>query len=600
MAQDGKIKKRKEQRPEDTWSTEDLFPTDEAWREAFEKVKKEAPALTRYRGRLAESPEVLYAYLKEKEALEEAAERVYVYTSLKNDEDTRNSVYQGMKGQVVSWLAQWQQETAFETPELIQLSEETLERFYKEKPELTLYRRMFQAVLRRKAHTLSQPEEALLAGAGELGDAPDQIYSVLANADLTFPSAQDVAGRLHPLTNGSYGTLMRSQDAELRRDTFRNLYGEYEKFQNTMAATLNAHVKRNVFFARARKYGSCLEAALDRTEVPVSVYHQLVETVHRHMEPMHRYMAFRKKQMGLDALHMYDIYVPLVSDLEVDIPFEDARDEILAAMAVLGPEYQALLRKSFQERWMDIYENEGKRSGAYSCGARVHPYILLNQKDTLDSEFTLVHELGHAIHSYLSTANQPPVYADYVIFVAEVASTCNEALLMQYLLSRTKDRKMQAYLLNYFLEQFRTTLYRQTMFAEFEEQIHRMAEEGETLTADVLRQRYYDLNRFYYGDAVEMDPEIAVEWARVPHFYYNFYVYQYATGFAAAIALSRKILEEGQPAVERYLEFLKGGCSADPISLLKIAGVDMTMAEPVEQALEYFAQLLQEMEERMA
>ncbi len=600
MAQDGKIKKRSEQRREDTWSTEDLYPSDEAWREAFEKLKTEAPALARYQGRLGESGAVLYEYFQEKEKLEEAVEQLYVYTSLKSDEDTRNSVYQGMKGQILSWLAQWQQSMAFETPELTQLTPETLEKFYQEKPELELYRRLLDVVQRRKAHTLSQPEEALLAAAGELGDAPDQIYSVLANADLTFPSAQDISGKLHPLTNGSYGTLMRSQDAELRRDAFRNLYEVYGKFANTMAATLNAHVKQNVFFSRARKYGSCLEAALDRTEVPVSVFHQLINSVHRHMDTMYRYMAFRKKQMGLEELHMYDIYVSLVPDLEVDIPFDQARDEVIDAMAVLGPEYQAVLKKSFEQRWMDIYENEGKRSGAYSCGAKVHPYVLLNQKDTLDSEFTLAHEMGHAMHSYLSNANQPPVYADYVIFVAEVASTCNEALLMNYLLSKTEDKKMRAYLLNYFLEQFRTTLYRQTMFAEFEEKIHQMAEAGETLTADILKKEYYDLNRLYYGDAVDMDEEIAVEWARVPHFYYNFYVYQYATGFAAAIALSQKIIQEGQPAVDRYLQFLKGGCSTDPISLLKMAGVDMTTSEPVDRALEYFARLLDEMEELMA
>ncbi len=600
MAQNGKIKKRSEQRPEDTWSTEDLYPSDAAWQKAFEQVKQEAPALARYQGRLAESGEVLYAYFQEKEKLEEEVERLYAYTSLKNDEDTRNTLYQGMKGQILAWLAQWQQEMAFETPELTKLSRETLEKFYQEKPELSLYRRMMEVLQRRKPHILSQPEEALLAAAGEMGDAPDRIYGVLANADLTFPSAQDVSGVLHPLTNGSYGSLMRSQDPELRQDAFRNLYTVYEKFQNTMAATLNAHVRQNIFFSRARKYGSCLEASLDRTEVPVSVYHQLIEAVRRNLEPMYRYMEFRKKQMGVEKLHMYDIYVPLVTDLDVDIPFEKARDEIIDAMAVLGPEYQAVLKKSFEERWMDIYENEGKRSGAYSCGTKVHPYVLLNQKDTLDSEFTLVHELGHAMHSYLSNANQPAVYADYVIFVAEVASICNEALLMQYLLARTQDPKMRAYLLNYFLEQFRTTLYRQTMFAEFEEKIYRMAEEGETLTADVLKKLYYDLNLLYYGEAVEMDREIAIEWARVPHFYYNFYVYQYATGFAAAIALSRKILEEGQPAVEQYLQFLKGGCSTDPISLLKIAGVDMTTAEPVEKALAYFRELIQEMEELMA
>lgn len=600
MSQNHKIPKRSELKPEDTWSTEDLYPSDEAWKEAFAAAKEKAEKLTGYRGRLAESGRLLYHYFQEKESAEEAVERLYTYASLKSDEDTKNSVYQGMKGQILSWLVQWQQEMAFETPELIALPEERLEEFFQAEPALSLYRRYLSVICRRKSHILSQPEEELLAAAGEMADAPDRIYGNFVNADLTFPSVRDVAGNLLPLTNGSYGTLMLSQDRALREEAFRNLYSTYEKFKNTTAATLNAHVRQNIFFARARKYDSCLEAALDRTEVPVSVYHQLIQAVHENMEPMYRYMAFRKKQMQLDELHMYDLYVPMVGDAEEKIPFDRARDEVVEAMGVLGEEYQSVLRRSFEQRWMDIYENEGKRSGAYSCGAKVHPFVLLNHKDTLNSEFTLVHEMGHAMHSYLSNKNQPAVYADYVIFVAEVASTCNEALLMNDLLQRTEDKKQRAYLLNYFLEQFRTTLYRQTMFAEFEEKIHRLAEEGETLTADVLKKLYYELNLLYYGKDMVVDEEIAIEWARVPHFYYNFYVYQYSTGFAAAIALSRKIIAEGQPAVENYLRFLKSGCSEDPISLLKIAGVDMTTAEPVEKALQYFSELLAEFEELMA
>ncbi|WP_434310813.1 oligoendopeptidase F [Hominifimenecus sp. rT4P-3] len=594
------IPKRNELKPEDTWSTEDLYPSDGAFWEAFTLEKEKAQALTAYEGRLGESGTLLYRYFQEKEEAEEAVERLYTYTSLKSDEDTKNSVYQGMKGQMMSWLVQWQQEMAFETPELIALTEEQLAAFYREEPKLALYRRYLERVRRKKAHILSPSEEALLAAAGEMADAPDRIYGNFVNADLTFPSVQDTAGTIYPLTNGSYGTLMLNQDRCLREEAFQHLYETYEKFKNTTAAILNAHVRQNVFFARARKYGSCLEAALDRTEVPVAVYHQLIQAVHENMQPMYDYMAFRKRQLGVEELHMYDLYVPVVGDAEEEISFERAKEDVIDALGIFGEEYQAVLKSSFEQRWMDIYENEGKRSGAYSCGAKVHPFILLNHKDTLNSEFTLVHELGHAMHSYLSNQNQPAVYADYVIFVAEVASTCNEALLMHYLLNRTKDKKRRAYLLNYFLEQFRTTLYRQTMFAEFEEKIHAMAEEGEALTADVLKNLYYQLNQLYYGEHVTVDEEIAIEWARVPHFYYNFYVYQYATGFAAAIALSQRILKEGKPAVEDYLRFLKGGCSTDPISLLKIAGVDMTTAEPVEKALQYFKGLLAEMEELMA
>ena len=591
------IKKRSEQKREDTWSIEDLYASDAEWQEAFAAISGREGELAAYQGRLAESGAALLAYFRDAEALSEEAERLYTYAMLRCDEDTRNSTYQGFRGRMMGWLVRFQQSAAFETPELVAIPDETLARFYEETPELTLYRRYLDRVRRRRAHTLSPAEEALLAAAGEMAQSPDDIYGSFVNADLTFPSVRDVEGNVHPLTNGTYITLMESPRPVIRRGAFKNLYQTYDKFKNTTAATLNAQVRQSIFFARARKYPTTLEAALDANEVPVSVYHSLIEAVHENMEPMYRYVALRKRVMGLDELHMYDLYTPMVPDCDRKIPFAQAKEEVLAAMSVLGPEYGQVLLSAFDDRWIDIYENEGKRSGAYSCGARVHPYVLMNYTDSLNSEFTVAHELGHSMHSYLSNKNQPPVYADYVIFVAEVASLCNESLLMQYLLGRTEDKKQRAYLINYFLEQFRTTLYRQTMFAEFEREIHRIAEAGETLTADRLNQIYYDLNCLYYGDGMVIDREIEVEWARIPHFYYNFYVYQYATGFAAAMAISRRILREGQPAVDDYLKFLGSGSSADPITLLRTAGVDMTTGEPVKEALAYFAELVGEMEE---
>ena len=414
---------------------------------------------------------------------------------------------------------------------------------------------------------------------------------------MTFPAVTDSEGVTYPMTNGSYISLMERSDRTLRENAFRSFYGVYESYANTLAASYNAEVRKNLFFAKARKYDSALAAAMEPVEVPEAVYHSLVDTVRKNLDKMHRYMGLRKKAMGLSELHMYDIYANMVPEAEEVVPFAQARDEVIDAMGILGEEYQSVLKSGFEARWMDIYENKGKRSGAYSCGcAGIHPFVLLNHKETLDSEFTLAHELGHAMHSYLSDKHQPSIYNEYVLFVAEVASTCNEALLMQYLLARTEDPKKRAVLINYFLEQFRTTLYRQTMFAEFELKAHEMAAAGETLTADNLKAMYLQLNKDYYGEETVVDEEIAIEWARIPHFYRNFYVYQYANGFSAAIAISQKIQKEGAPAVENYLKFLSGGCSTDPVSLLKIAGVDMSTPAPVESALELFGRLIDELD----
>ena len=429
-----------------------------------------------------------------------------------------------------------------------------------------------------------------------MAESPEQIGSMFRDADLKFPEAVDANGEKHQLTQGSYIPMLQSADRVLRKSAFETLYHTFGSFKNTTAACLDAQMKQLIFFARARKYDSALDASLARTEVPVSVYTNLIQTVSDNLPYMYRYVRLRKKLMGLDELHMYDIYTTLVSDAEREITFEQAKQTVLEGLAPLGAEYRAMLEEGFANRWIDVYENEGKRSGAYSSGALPHPYVLLNHQNTLDSQFTLAHEMGHALHSYLSLKNQPTVYSDYVIFVAEVASTCNEVLLMRHLLSKTTDKRERAYLINYFLEQFRGTLYRQTMFAEFELMMSRRAEAGQALTADALCEMYYDLNKKYYGEDVVVDREIAMEWARIPHFFYNFYVFQYATGFSAAVAIANRILREGQPAVDDYLKFLSSGSTMDPISLLKIAGVDMASPAPINDALKIFDDLISEME----
>lgn len=595
--QQKEIPLRSQQLKENCWAVEDIYPTEEAWSQALSESASLPEELAAYQGKLGESAETLLSYLTRMEEISHQAGRLFVYAMLRADEDTANSTHQAMKGKCFSFLVSLSSATAFEGPELVAIPDETLDAFYAQEPGLTKYRRYLTKARLEKPHILSQAEEKLLAGAAEVGAAPSNIFNTLNNADMTFPAVTDSEGVTYPLTNGSYISLMERSDRTLRENAFRSFYGVYESYANTLAASYNAEVRKNLFFAKARKYHSALAAAMEPVEVPEAVYHSLVDTVRKNLDKMHRYMGLRKKAMGLSELHMYDIYANMIPEAEEVVPFAQARDEVIDAMGILGEEYQSVLKSGFEARWMDIYENKGKRSGAYSCGcAGIHPFVLLNHKETLDSEFTLAHELGHAMHSYLSDKHQPSIYNEYVLFVAEVASTCNEALLMQYLLARTEDPKKRAVLINYFLEQFRTTLYRQTMFAEFELKAHEMAAAGETLTADNLKAMYLQLNKDYYGEETVVDEEIAIEWARIPHFYRNFYVYQYATGFSAAIAISQKIQKEGAPAVENYLKFLSGGCSTDPVSLLKIAGVDMSTPAPVESALELFGRLIDELD----
>ncbi len=587
---------RSQRAQKDLWAIADLYATDALWYHDLEKFQITVKALSDYAGRLDESAETLFAFVRESEALGVLLDRLANYAQRKNDEDTRVSAYQAMTDQLTAACVEAGAALAFETPELLAIDDAVLERFYAEQPQLEQYRRYLTDVRRRKAHILSDVEERLLAAAGEMAGAPDTIYSMLCDADLKFPDVVDGAGNRLPLSQGQYLSYMESPDRILRKSAFENLYRVYDDHKNTLAGTLAAQVKQLQFYATARKYPSSLAASLDQNQVPESVYHSLIDVVHQNLPKLHRYLTLRKKIMGLSELHMYDIYAPLVPDAQMNIPFDEAKQTVRAALAPMGEDYLAILDEGFSNRWIDVYENPGKRSGAYSAGARVHPYVLLNYTGTLDSQFTLAHEMGHAIHSYLSNRTQRPIDSDYVIFVAEVASTCNEALLMEYLLAQKPDRKRRAYLINYFLEQFRSTLYRQTMFAEFELLLGKCNADGEALTAQRLSEEYRKLNALYFGENVVLDPQIDLEWARIPHFYYDYYVYQYATGYAAAIALSRRILKEGEPAVKDYMTFLSAGCSRDPISLLKSAGVDLSTPEPVEQALSLFGELLDEME----
>lgn len=593
------IRERKDIPLKDTWALEDLYATDADWEKALARMQARMPELSEFEGKLAQNGQILCAFLALLEELDTQAESLGNYAMRRGDQDTRDANYQAMNGKFISAVTELSAGLSFATPEIMAIPEESLEGFYADCPRLERYRRYLTDQRRKKAHTLSAAEERLLAAAAEMAGAPDSIYSSLLNADLTYPDALDSEGKPHSLSQSTFVPLEESGDRVLRKSAYENLYHTLNGMRNTAAGLLDAQNKQQKFYATARKYSSAREAALDGTNVPLSVYDNLIEAVHRNLDKMHRYVRLRKKLLGVDQLHFYDIYTPLVQDLNKSIPYEQAKQTVYDALHPLGEDYRKILKEGFDNRWIDVYENKGKRTGAYSAGTKVHPYVLLNYTGSLDSEFTLAHEMGHALHSYLSNKHQNPIDSDYVIFVAEVASTCNEALLMEYLLKRTRDKKERAYLINYFLDQFKGTIYRQVMFAEFEKTIGQMVDAGQTLTADVLCAEYRRLAELYYGPDMEVDEEIAIEWARIPHFYYDYYVFQYATGYAAAIALSRRILSEGEPAVKDYLGFLSGGCSKSPIDLLKGAGVDMTGPQPVNDALALFGELLDEMERLM-
>ncbi|MBO4749195.1 MAG: oligoendopeptidase F [Lachnospiraceae bacterium] len=589
--------KREEVAVENTWKVEDMYATAQDWEKDLEEIAALTDQIVALEGKLSESAANLKKCLELDAACGQKLELAYNYAQRLFDQDQKNTKHQAMTAKVMNLYAEASGKTAFVQPEIIALSDEQMDAFYQAEPGLELYRIEIDEIRRRKAHCLSAEMEKLIAQTMEMGQVPEDTFSILNNADFVFPEMQDDKGETVRITHGRYGTLMECADRRVRKEAFEKMYSVFKQFNNTLASLYNGQVKMLIFNARARKYANTLEAAVDRNNVSPQVYMNLVNTINDNLELLHRYVRLRKKCLGVDELHMYDIYVPMIEGVAKVVPYEEAKATVLKALEPLGEDYLAKLREGFANRWIDVYENEGKRSGAYSAGAYgTHPYVLLNHNDTLDSMFTLAHEMGHALHSCYSNENQPYIYADYKIFVAEVASTTNEILLLEYLLKNTTDKKERAYLLNHYLDSFKGTVFRQTQFAEFEMKSNALCESGESLNAENLNEMYYELNQRYYGPDMISDEQIAYEWARIPHFYYNFYVYQYATSFSASVAIARSILSEGAPAVERYKKFLSGGCSKPPVELLKIAGVNMETAAPIEAAMKAFEEILGELE----
>lgn len=578
------------------WRLTDLYPSDQAWEEDFEQLKQLMPTLQNYKGRLT-SAENLLACLKLQDQVSIKFDRLAGYAMMSKDQDNTNSVYQGFYDRIVGIGAELGSNLAYIEPEILALPEDTVRQWVEQTPELQVYSHYLDNILRMKPHTLPTEQEEILARASEMAQAASQIFRMFNNADLRFPTIRDEDGNEVELTHGRYLRFMESKNRDVRRSAFEAMYSTYEQWKNTLATTYSSAVKRALFFARTRKYGSSLEVALDVDHVQPEVYHNLIKAIHDSLPLFYRYMRLRKKMLKLDELHMYDIYVPLVKDLDMEILPEQAVEMVKEGLAPLGEQYIKDLSRGLSEGWIDWFENKGKTSGAYSASVyRVHPYVLLNYENTVDNMFTLAHEMGHAMHSFYSDLNQEFINADYTIFVAEVASTVNECLVMNDLLAKTNDPKQKLYLLNHYLEQFRGTVFRQTMFAEFEMIVHDRIGQGIPMTADSLCKVYHELNQKYYGPDVVSDPYIAMEWARIPHFYRPFYVYKYATGFSAAVALTQQILTERSPAVTRYLDFLKSGGSDYPLNLLKKAGVDMTTPEPIVKAIEVFGSLIDQME----
>ncbi|MEK4648452.1 oligoendopeptidase F [Exiguobacterium sp. FSL W8-0210] len=586
----------------ETWNLESIYTTNEAWEEEFESVKAMLPLLVEYKGRLGQSAETLYEGLQLRDEVSRRLYKLYTYAHMRYDENTADSFYQAMNDRARTLASQIGATLAFMTPELLAVPESTIETYLNENPDLAMYRHAFDELNQEREHVLTEAEEAILAKAGEVLGQSGTTFGMLNNADLTFPKIKGEDGEETELTHGRFITFLESSDRSVREAAFKAMYGTYAKYTNTLASTLAGSVKKDNFYADVRKFPSARAAALHGNAIPESVYDGLVEAVHEHLPLLHRYVALRKRVLGLDELHVYDMYTPLVSEVEMKVSYKEAKQLMVEGLAPLGAEYKHILEEGLSERWVDVRETRGKRSGAYSSGAYdTQPFILMNWQDNINNLFTLAHEFGHSVHSYYTRKSQPYPYGDYSIFVAEVASTTNEALLNDYLLKKVTDRKEKLYLLNNQLETFRGTLFRQTMFAEFEHAIHDAARLGQSLTPEFLTSTYYALNQKYFGDEIVLDEEIGLEWARIPHFYYNYYVYQYATGISAAAALTDQILEEGQPAVERYINnFLKAGSSDYPIEVLKAAGVDMTTKAPVEAALRQFERVLDEFEALLA
>ena len=582
------------------WDLSSMFPSDEAFEAGLEELKAYCPKLLAFKGKISTSAQALLEYLQLEDQMNLLLYKIINYAERKSDEDTRVAKYQAYVANATSAYTQVGEATSWFAAELLAIPAESVEKFYAEVPALEFYRRKLNKILNQREHTLSAEEEALLARAEELAVQPTNIFSMFDDADLTFDDAVDSESKTHKLTSGSFVPLLMDADRVLRESAFKQLYSRFGEFRNTSAAILTSQVKNLQFFSSSRKYASSLEAALAENEIPVEVYNNLIDAVHQNFPAFYKYVDLRKRVMGLDELHFWDVYTPLVDDVDMKFTYEEACDLIVKALAPMGEEYVNLVKKGLESRWVDVYETPGKRSGAYSAGGKgMNPVMLLNFQGGLDDVYTLIHEMGHSLHTYFSSHNQEITYSDYSIFVAEVASTCNEALLSHYLLEHETDPARHAYILNHFLEGFRGTIYRQCMFAEFERDISQMNADGVALNAEVLSERYGKLCAEYFGPGIELDEEIKLEWSRIPHFYYNFYVYQYCIGFSAAIALSQRILSEGEPAVKDYIGYLSGGCSKTPIELLRGAGVDMATPDPVNAALKYFGELVDQLEQEL-
>lgn len=582
------------------WDLSSMFPSDEAFEAGLEELKAYCPKLLAFKGKISTSAQALLEFLQLEDQMTLLLYKIINYAERKSDEDTRVAKYQAYVANATSAYTQVGEATSWFAAELLAIPAESVEKFYVEVPALEFYRRKLNKILNQREHTLSAEEEALLARAEELAVQPTNIFSMFDDADLTFDDAVDSEGKTHKLTSGSFVPLLMDADRVLRESAFKQLYSRFGEFRNTSAAILTSQVKNLQFFSSSRKYASSLEAALAENEIPVEVYNNLIDAVHQNFPAFYKYVDLRKRVMGLDELHFWDVYTPLVDDVDMKFTYEEACDLIVKALAPMGEKYVGLVKKGLESRWVDVYETPGKRSGAYSAGGKgMNPVMLLNFQGGLDDVYTLIHEMGHSLHTYFSSHNQEITYSDYSIFVAEVASTCNEALLSHYLLEHETDPARHAYILNHFLEGFRGTIYRQCMFAEFERDISQMNADGVALNAEVLSERYGKLCAEYFGPGIELDEEIKLEWSRIPHFYYNFYVYQYCIGFSAAIALSQRILSEGEPAVKDYIGYLSGGCSKTPIELLRGAGVDMATPDPVNAALKYFGELVDQLEQEL-
>lgn len=591
---------RKDVETKYTWDLTSVFPSDEAWEEEFRSVEKRVAEtdLSVYQGRLCDKAK-LAEFFAFRDGVSRRIEKLYVYASMKHDEDLRVSKYTSYTAMMSSLVSKLMAATAFVEPELTALPDETLKAYIAD-PDFADYDYALKKIADSKAHVLSAGEEKLLALASDVTEGFHTVFAMLDNADLRLPKAK-FNGEEVQMSHGTYGLVLHSGKREERENWFKTYYKAYIDLVNTLTQTYYGNVKKDIFYKTARKYGSCLEMAMDGEDVSPVVYDNLVESVHGALPAMHEYISLRKKILGLDEQHMYDIYVPLVADAEIRLPFEEAYDLVVKGLAPLGEDYQNLLRRGKEERWIDVYETDGKRSGAYSTGVYdTHPFVLLNYQQTTNEIFTIAHEMGHSIHTYKSTAGQPYPKSEYTIFLAEIASTVNEVLLLKYLYRTTDDKQLKKYLLNYYIDMIRTTLFRQTQFAEFEQIAHAKAESGEPLTKENLCETYYKLNQDYYGEGIVHDEEIAYEWARIPHFYRSFYVYKYATGIISAISIVKRILTEGESAVKDYFGFLSGGNSTDPVSILKRAGVDLTTKDPFETAMKEFGETLAEFEKLTA